>query len=175
MKWIKVGIISYFCLNIFFGKMKTFVGDYTCKLDAKGRVALPSAFVKQMASGMPSKFIAKKDVFENCLVFYPEDEWERQVKLLKKKLNPYKREHNTFMRVFFKGVAELPLDSNNRLLVPKRLLDEVGAEKEIVLAGQPGKIELWAKSKYDTIELSDDEFANMAEKLMDGLIDEADE
>ena len=155
--------------------MITFVGDYTCKLDAKGRVMLPSAFLKQMSGAVPSRFIAKKDVFESCLVIFPENEWQRQVKLLRKKLNPYKREHNTFMRVFFKGVAELVPDANNRILVPKRLLDEIGADKEIVLAGQQGKIELWAKSKYDSIELSDDEFANMAEKLMDGLIDESEE
>lgn len=155
--------------------MITFVGDYTCKLDAKGRVMLPAAFLKQVSGDVLSKLIAKKDVFESCLVLYPHEEWQRQVKLLKKKLNPYKREHNTFMRVFFKGVAELSVDSNNRILLPKRLLDEIQAEKEIVLAGQPGKIEVWAKSKYESIELSDDKFADMAEKLMDGLIDETEE
>jgi MraZ protein len=155
--------------------MITFVGDYTCKLDTKGRVMLPSAFLKQVVGDMPSKLIAKKDVFESCLVLYPEEEWQRQVKMLRKKLNPYNREHNTFMRVFFKGVAELSVDANNRVLLPKRLLDEIGADKEIVLAGQPGKIEVWAKSKYESIGLGDDEFANMAEKLLDGLIDEAEE
>ncbi len=136
---------------------------------------LPAAFLKQVIGDMPSKLIAKKDVFESCLILYPQEEWQRQVKLLKKKLNPYKREHNTFLRVFFKGVAELPIDSNNRILLPKRLLDEIGTDKEVVLAGQPGKIEVWAKSKYDDIGLSDDDFANMAEKLMDGLIDETEE
>lgn len=155
--------------------MTTFVGDHTCKLDAKGRLALPSAFVKQMGEVDPAKFVIKKDVFEGCLVIYPQDEWDRQVKVLRKKLNPYKREHNTFMRVFFKGVAEVLLDANNRLLVPKRLLEEVEAEKEVVLAGQPGKIELWAKAKYDSIELGDDEFAEMAEKLLDGFVDETEE
>lgn len=155
--------------------MTTFVGDHICKLDAKGRLALPSAFVKQMGGVGSAKFVIKKDVFEGCLVLYPQDEWDRQVKILRKKLNPYKREHNTFMRVFSKGVAEVLLDANNRLLVPKRLLDEVEAEKEVVLAGQSGKIELWAKAKYDSIELSDDEFADMAEKLLDGFVDETEE
>lgn len=155
--------------------MTTFVGDHICKLDAKGRLMLPSAFVKQMGGVSDAKFIIKKDVFEGCLVIYPQDEWDRQVKVLRKKLNPYKREHNTFMRVFFKGVAEVLLDANNRLLVPKRLLEEVEAEKEVVLAGQPGKIELWAKAKYDVIDLGDDEFADMAEKLLDGFVDEPEE
>ncbi len=155
--------------------MTTFVGDYICKLDAKGRVMLPSGFLKQMSGSLPAKFVLKKDVFESCLVLYPEDEWDCQVKMLKKKLNPYKREHNTFLRVFFKGVAEVVPDANNRLLMPKRLLDTIGADKEIVLAGQPGKIEVWAKDKYDMVELGDDEFADMAEKLLEGLTDEAEE
>jgi MraZ protein len=124
---------------------------------------------------VPAKIIVKKDVFESCLVLYPEDEWQRQVKMLRKKLNPYNREHNTFLRVFFKGVAEVIPDANNRLNIPKRLLDEIGAERDIVLAGQPGKLELWAKTKYDAVSLSDEDFAGMAEKLLDGLTDPLDE
>ena len=70
--------------------MITFVGDQICKLDAKGRLMLPSAFVKQMGGAIVEKFVIKKDVFESCLVFYPQDEWDRQVNALRKKLNPYK-------------------------------------------------------------------------------------
>ena len=169
------GKLYLFLRQILPNSMITFVGDHICKLDAKGRLMLPSALQKQMGGASTVKFIIKKDVFEGCLVIYPEDEWNKQVKSLRKKLNPYKREHNTFMRVFFKGVAEVLLDASNRLLVPKRLLDEVKAGKEVVLAGQPGKIELWAKSTYDSIELSDDEFADMAEKLLDGFVDEPEE
>lgn len=155
--------------------MTNFIGDYTCKLDGKGRFMLPSGFMKQMDGDVPPKFVVKKDVFESCLVLYPENEWQRQVTMLRKKLNPYKREHNTFLRVFFKGVAEVVPDSNNRLLIPKRLLETIEADKEIVLAGQPGKIELWSQTNYEQVALGDDEFADMAEKLMDGIIDEPEE
>jgi MraZ protein len=79
-----------------------------------------------------------------------------------------------FLRRLFKGMAELLLDSNNRLLIPKRLLDEVNVDKEVVLAGQLGKIEIWAKDQYDKIDVSSDEFAGMAEKIMEGLVDETD-
>ena len=87
-------------------------------------------------------------------------------------MNPYNREHNTFLRNFFKGTAELILDSNNRLLIPKRFLDMIGAERDVVLAGQDGRIELWAADVYDTIEMPADEFANLAEKLMGGIVNE---
>ena len=46
-----------------------------------------------------------------------------------------------FLRNFFKGTAELSLDNNNRLLVPKKLMDLIGADRDVVLAGQDGRIE----------------------------------
>jgi MraZ protein len=155
--------------------MTTFIGEYTCKLDAKGRVILPSAFKKQMSGNNQERFVIKKDIFENCLILFPIEEWERQSRIIRKKINPYKKEHSIFLRQFFKGIAELILDGSNRLLIPKRLLDEIEADKDIILAGQFGKIEIWAREKYEKIELGAQDFASMAEKIMEGLVDEPEE
>ncbi len=152
--------------------MAIFIGEYTCKIDAKGRIMLPAAFKKQMSSANQEKFVVKKDIFERCLALYPMEEWETQTALIRKKTNPYNREHGKFLRKFFMGMAELVLDSNNRLLIPKRLLEEVGVDKEVILAGQYGKIEIWAKDLYREVDFSDDDFASMAEKIMKGLADE---
>ena len=43
--------------------MITFIGEYTCKVDAKGRIMLPSAFKKQLPATAMEKFVAKRDVF----------------------------------------------------------------------------------------------------------------
>ena len=75
-----------------------------------------------------------------------------------------------FLRNFFKGTAELSLDNNNRLLVPKRLMDLIGAERDVILAGQDGRIEIWAADIYDKIDMSTEDFANLAEKLMGGSL-----
>ncbi|HLO61005.1 MAG TPA: hypothetical protein VK179_19810 [Bacteroidales bacterium] len=149
--------------------MVTFIGDYTCKLDDKGRVLLPSAFIKQMAGSMQERFVVKKDIFESCLVLFPMNEWERQNEILRQNTNPYNREHNTFLRGFFKGTAEVVLDASNRLLIPKRLLDEIGAGKDIVLAGQLGKIEIWPADGYESVQGGDEDFAKLAEKIMGNI------
>jgi MraZ protein len=156
--------------------MITFTGDYSCRLDEKGRVLLPSAFIKQMASppageagGMQEKFVLKKDLFESCLVLYPMFEWERQTQILRQNTNSYNREHNQFLRGFFKGTAEVMLDASNRLLIPKRLLEEIGADREIVMAGQLGRIEIWTKDAYDGIESGGENIALLAEKIMGNL------
>lgn len=146
--------------------MTTFIGDYTCKADTKGRITLPAAFKRQLSSESESRFVVKKDIFENCLILYPFDEWQRQVEILRSKINPYKKEHNKFVREFYKGTAEMVLDSSNRVLVPKRLLDLIGTSNEFVLAGQDGKIEIWNNKAYDEIGNEQDDFAMLAEKIM---------
>jgi MraZ protein len=150
--------------------MATFIGDYTCKVDVKGRIILPMAFKKQMPADAQDHFVVRKDIFENCLVLYSIEDWNRQLDKIRKRINPYNREHNMFLRNFFKGTAELSLDNNNRLLIPKRLMDLIGAERDVVLAGQDGRIEIWAESVYGKIDMASGAFADLAEKLMGGNI-----
>lgn len=154
--------------------MATFIGDYTCKVDVKGRVLLPSAFKKQMPSAAQDRFVVRKDIFEPCLVLHPMDEWEVMSQLIRSRINPYKREHNLFVRSFFRGTAELVLDASSRLLIPRRLLDLAGIEKEVVLAGQDGKIEVWASEVYDSTALGEADFAELAERIMGKPENEAD-
>lgn len=146
--------------------MTTFVGDYPVKADEKGRVLFPSAFKKQISESAGNRFVVKKDIFENCLNLYPYDEWERQVKIIRSRINPYKKEHAKFLREFYKGTAEISLDSSGRILFPKRLTDLVGISKEIILAGQDDKIEIWNKSAYDSQQMNEENFADLAEKLL---------
>ncbi len=152
--------------------MATFIGDYSCKIDAKGRLIFPSAFKKQMTTASQDHFVVRRDIFEQCLVLYTSDDWEEQMNKIRSSINPYNREHNMFLRNFFKGTAELVLDSSNRLLIPKRLLEIAGIKKEVVLAGQDGRIEIWASEKYDKIDMPVDDFADLAEKLMGGKLPE---
>jgi MraZ protein len=152
--------------------MATFIGDYMCKADVKGRIILPATFKKQMPADAQDRFVVRKDIFENCLVLYPIEDWNAQLTRIRKKINPYNREHNMFLRNFFKGTAEVSLDNNNRLLIPKRLMDTIGAERDVVLAGQDGRIELWASEVYNKIDMPAGDFADLAEKLLGGFINE---
>jgi len=169
-KW---GIIIYFYSVKQHKLMATFIGDYSCKIDDKGRVMLPQAFKKALSAEAHDTFVVKKDIYEKCLVLFPLDEWQRQVEIIKVNLNPYNKEHNNFLRRFYKDTHEVALDASNRLLIPKRLLEEGAINKEIVMAGQDGKIEVWSKETYDSIENGDD-FADLAQKLMGGSLQKPD-
>ncbi len=155
--------------------MITFIGDYTVKLDSKGRLSFPAAFKRQIREAAQEGFVLKRDVFENCLILYPMEEWERQNKIIRARTNPYNKEHARFLRMFFSGTAEVSLDANNRMLIPRRLLDFAGIGDEVVMAGQSGKIEIWASDRYTGVSEADEDFAAMAEKILGGAIDESGE
>ena len=56
--------------------LKTLIGTYECKADAKGRIMLPAALKKQLSPAMQNGFVLKRAVFQPCLELYPMDEWE---------------------------------------------------------------------------------------------------
>lgn len=152
--------------------MITFIGEYNCKVDPKGRIMLPSAFKRQLPAGAQEKFVVKQDVFEKCLVMYPLEEWERQNRIIRKNTNPYNREHSRFLRMFYQGTAELVLDASNRFLLPRRLMEFAGIDKEAVLAGQFGKIEIWSQEKFGKVGEEIPDFASLAEKILGGAIND---
>ncbi len=152
--------------------MITFIGDYTIRLDSKGRLSFPAAFKKQTGEALLAGFVLKRDVFERCLILYPMEEWERQNKLIRARTNPYNKEHARFLRMFYSGTAEVSLDNSGRILIPKRLLDYGEITDEVVMAGQAGKIEIWSATNYRQVSTVDNEFAAMAEKILGGTFSE---
>ena len=52
-----------------------------------------------------------------------------------------------------------------RILISRKLLDAIGINKEVVFSGNDFMIEIWAKEKYDSSEISNEEYIAIAEKL----------
>lgn len=142
------------------------VGDYQVKADAKGRIAVPSTFRKQLVALGEDEFVLRKDIFQNCLVLYPKSEWDKQVSYLREKLNEFNRAHKRFKAQFFRDTAELSMDASGRVLLPKRLMDLSGIGKEMVLAGMDQTIEIWDKKIYEENAMSEDDFADLAEDIL---------
>ena len=67
--------------------MVTFIGNYTSKLDDKGRLVFPAPLKGMMPDGSDMRFVIKKDIFADCLEMYTFEEWERQSAEVKSRLN----------------------------------------------------------------------------------------
>ena len=97
--------------------MIQFLGEYNCKIDAKGRLRLPAQLLKQLGAEAAEGFVLNRG-FEQCLVLYPRQAWDLISSDIQK-LNQYVKKNRDFVRYFFRGATELDLDSNSRLLFPR--------------------------------------------------------
>ncbi len=147
--------------------MCTFIGDYTGKMDNKCRVVVPASFRKQMMAAGLSVFVLRRSVFEKCIDMYPIDEWERMLAGIRAKLNLFNAKHVAFMREFCRGTLEVEMDANGRILLPRRLLDEVGIDKEMIFAGQDKMIQLWDVEEYDRVAVTSEELSDLAEEIFE--------
>lgn len=152
--------------------MINLIGTYECKIDAKGRLMLPSALKKQLLPVLEGGFVLKRSVFQSCLELYPMDEWNALMQKVNK-LNRFNKKNNDFIRRFTAGVKMIEMDASGRLLVAKDLLGFAGLEKELVLSASVNIIEIWDKSKYEkAIDDAAVDFADLAEEVMGDKNDE---
>ena len=75
-----------------------FLGNIEAKIDTKGRVFLPVAFRKVLSSSGEERIIMRKDVFQQCLVLYPESVWNEQLERLRSRLNRWNKAHQQIFR-----------------------------------------------------------------------------
>lgn len=152
--------------------MKLLIGTYECKADAKGRLLFPKAFKRQLSSVLHEGFVIKRSVFQPCLEVYPKNEWNTLLDKMQKKLNPFLKKHNDFIRRFQAGVKEVELDASGRILIPKDLCAFAEINKQTVLSSAMNSIEIWDKNNYEaTINDATQNFANLAEEVMGNFND----
>ena len=153
--------------------MKTLIGTYECKVDAKGRLMLPTTLKKQLGS-LEGGFVLKRSVFQPCLELFPMSEWDKMM-LKINKLNRFVKKNNDFIRRFTAGVKMVEIDATGRLLIPKDLVVFASIEKDIVLNSAINIVEIWDKGSYENaIENATDDFAELAEEVMGNLNDDVD-
>lgn len=155
--------------------MLNLIGVHECKMDAKGRVAIPSGLKKQLLPLLDQGFVIKRSVFQKCLELYPLGEWQKTMNKVNR-LNRFIKKNNDFIRMFTAGVKMVEIDGSGRINIPKNLMTFGGLTGELVLSSAIGMIEIWDKQHYeDTIANPEIEFGELAEDVMGSLNDTEDD
>lgn len=143
-----------------------FIGNIEAKIDVKGRAFFPASFRKILQAGSEDRLIMRKDIYENCLVLYPESIWNRQLAELRGRLNRWNASHQKLYRQFVSDVEIIALDSNGRILIPKRYLKVCEIVQDVRFIGMDDTIEIWAKENVEAPFLEPDAFGKELEKIM---------
>jgi MraZ protein len=141
-----------------------FLGRFQHTIDSKGRISIPVKFRETLADQYEEKLIVTTDL-DQCLVAFPVEEW-RLIEEKAKKLPMMQKEVKDWLRSFYSGAVECPLDRQGRILVPPSLRQHARLNREIVLLGMFNKIEIWDHKRWKEKEA---QLSKSSEKISEAL------
>ena len=165
--WWKVGKNIYLCNRFLLIDVRMrFLGNIEAKTDAKGRAFLPAIFRKVLQASGEENLVLRKDVFQKCLVLYPESVWNARLDMLKNQLRPWKQTHQQMFRQLVSEAEVVNLDGNGRFLISKRLQKVAEIEQDIQFIGMDDTIEIWAPKNLRQTLQSEEDFGREFEQIM---------
>jgi MraZ protein len=121
-------------------------GRYSCTLDAKKRLRIPSQF----AGAFPPETFKTLVVFkpkDNCLTLYTTAEWEDMNNDAANR--PPSAERREIMRYMSLASRFLTVDGHWRVLIPPEFLAMIDNAKDVVVVGVGGHMEVWNAENFD--------------------------
>ena len=133
-------------------RASVWLGESTHTLDDKSRFVIPRRFqagFDRDADGRTVVIITRG--FEGCLALYSQEGFNRVLNQLQTEAfsGPEKRR---MQRLFFASSHRTTLDGSGRLLLPEKLRDLAGLERDVVLVGLVDRVEVWPKAKWEAFE-----------------------
>lgn len=145
--------------------MIKFSGEGESKLDAKGRLVLPTRFKKALPEGQPNKLVLIRGI-EKCLVVYPEAVWDNIFKKLEK-LTEFNEAHRKLQRNIFRGFTEFELDNLGRFTIPKTMQQYAELDGTVLVVGLVNRLEIWNPQLYEEALAADSaQMSEMAERIL---------
>ena len=126
-----------------------FAGEFTCKLDDKGRFAMPASLRDYFS--LPGRTEVKKAVLvksqqEICLWLFPLPNWHELLDVQRQRLT--ERESRLFMHYTVSDVIEAEIDRASRVLIPRKLREHAKIGEEALLVGMYDRLEIWGSEPW---------------------------
>lgn len=116
-------------------------GEYQHNMDPKGRVTIPSRFREDLGE----RFYVCKGL-DGCLFLLSQEQWDK----LAEKLSAMPlSQGKAIQRYFFSGVAEAEPDKQGRILIPPKLREHAGLNKDVTVIGMMTRAEIWDTERWE--------------------------
>ena len=140
------------------------IGTYECKVDAKGRLRMPSSLVRQLSSDNLTFTVNRG--FEKNLILYPKEVWTQKAAEIDSHLNMYNSKQRQVLRYFYRGATEVALDASDRILLPKTLVKYADIADKVMLVGIQQQVEIWSLEEYEKmISQEPEDFSQIADEI----------
>jgi MraZ protein len=126
-----------------------FRGGNSVKLDAKGRLALPTRYRALITERYDGQLVLTVHP-DGCLLLYPQPEWE-DIELQLIRTPNQDRRTRDMQRMLVGYATEVEMDGNGRILIAPRLRDFAHLEKSVSLVGVGKKFEIWDEETWEKI------------------------
>ncbi len=137
-----------------------FFGEYSHKIDEKGRLAIPMKFRTSLGKGA----VVTRGL-DSSLFLFPKEEWDKLAQRLAH-LPLGKAGSRALSRLMLAGAMEAELDKQGRLVLPDYLRNYAFIKKEVVVAGLYDRVEIWDTKHWNAYKKSTErEAGDIAEQL----------
>ena len=132
-------------------------GEYRFKIDAKGRVSMPSQFRKLFSDNL----VVTVAPTESCLYVFEADGFDEWVAESFKRVygedyigtDPAQR---ALHRALYRRARDIQPDTAGRIMLPPEQREQVGIGKDVVILGNGDHFEVWDEKRLDSDETEPD-------------------
>lgn len=128
--------------------MALFLSTFTNKIDAKGRVSVPSQFRASLVNNDFSGVVLYESFINDCIEGC---DIERIKKISESidNLDPFSEERDAFATAVLGGSFQLTIDGDGRVIVPENLLKKAKIKNNAVFVGKGSTFEIWEPKQFE--------------------------
>lgn len=128
--------------------MALFLSTFTNKVDAKGRVSVPSQFRAQLVNEN-SSFLVLYESFINDAIEGCDIERIKKISESIDNLDPFSEERDAFATAILGGSFQLSIDGDGRVVIPENLLKKAKIKTTAIFVGKGSTFEIWEPKAFE--------------------------
>lgn len=139
-------------------------GYWEISIEPNGRIKLPNTLLKLLAEDERKHFILSRGFGKN-LTLWSKTAYHRQLQFFNS-LDMNILKNRRLRNSFIIGIANIDTDNQNRIVIPKHLIQYAEIDKEMVIVLDNGMMEFWNKQTYyNEFNTSPEEFMLLNQEI----------
>lgn len=141
-----------------------FFGQKELTIDDKSRLVLPSSYREEFTSSICYLTYS----LDGAISIFPKSTFQKNVEKIVS-LSDFSSSARELKRTFLSNAFEIQIDSHNRILLPKTLINKSHLEKNVVIIGLYDHLEIYDLAIYQKIEKDGEtNYSKNAQRVLEG-------